>query len=172
MPRGTSKVYLNGDFQGAENSIAAVRELRGNGFNEHDLAVFSEEPVEFPRGLLDRPSHMSLVVVLGAITFFLLIVGFVYFTQTTYPLVTGGMPIFSFWSTGVVFYEITMLGSILTTVACFLWQSGLWRNRQVPVPTVTPGIICVRVHCSPEQEKTASEALRRAGALRVEQLTA
>ena len=30
-----------------------------------DMDLFSEEPVEFPRGVLDRPSHMSLVSVRG-----------------------------------------------------------------------------------------------------------
>ena len=33
------------------------------------LDIFSEEPVEYPRGVLDRPSRMSLASVLGAIAF-------------------------------------------------------------------------------------------------------
>ena len=42
---------------------------------------------------------------------------FVYWAQNNYKLVTGGMPIFSFWATGVITYEMTMLGAIITTFA-------------------------------------------------------
>ena len=72
---------------------------------------------------------MSVAVVTGAnVTAFLLIVGFVYFTQYNYPLITGGMPIFSFWATGVVFYEMTMFGAIVTTLFWFIRESGLLRR--------------------------------------------
>ena len=63
---------------------------------------------------------MSLAAVTGAITSCLLAIGFVYFTQHNYPLITGGMPLFSFWATGVVFYEMTMFGAIVTTFFWFL----------------------------------------------------
>ena len=46
------------------HSVAARRRRQ-----RRDLDVFSEEPVEFRRGVLDRPSRMSLVSVLGAIVF-------------------------------------------------------------------------------------------------------
>jgi hypothetical protein len=114
---------------------------------------------------------MSLVVVLGAIAFCLSIIGFVYYTQHDYPLVTGGMPIFSFWSTGVVFYEITMLGAILTTSGCFLWESGLFRrDRRVPVPDIVPGMICLRVRCRQQSLENISASLSHAGAVKVERL--
>ena len=103
-------LYLAGTFADKSGAILAINQLKTDGFHAADLTVFSDEPVELPRGVLDRPSHMSLVVVLGAIAFFLMVVAFVYYTQYDYRLVTGGMPIFSFWPTGVVFYEITMFG--------------------------------------------------------------
>ena len=102
---------------------------------------------------------------------FLLIVGFVYFTQHSYPLVTGGMPIFSFWSTGVVFYEVTMLGAILTTFAGFLWESGLLSaSKTIPVPTIAPGTVCIRVQCAPELAQTIRETLIHSGALNIQEL--
>jgi hypothetical protein len=164
-------LYLRADLQTMETAMAAIRELKAHGLSEKDVDVFSDRPVEFPRGVLDRPSHMSLVVVLGAITSCLLIVWFVYYTQTNYPLVTGGMPIFSFWSTGVVFFEITMLGAILTTLGRFIWESGLLRrDRRIPVPDVAPGVICIRVRCQQDRLKNVSESLSRAGAVKVEKL--
>jgi hypothetical protein len=160
-----TNVYLTGDFQEKEATVQALRELKEKGFGPGDLDVFSDQPIEFPRGMLDRQSRMSLGVVAGAITFFLLATGFVYFTQHNYPLITGGMPIFSFWATGVVFYEMTMLGGILTTFVWFLAESGLLRrDRKAPVPAIEPGIICVRVRCQTDQVGNATRSLERAGA--------
>lgn len=163
--------YLAAELRTPEATAAAIRQLKENGFTASDLDVFSDRPVEFPPGVLDRSSHMSLVVVLGALMFFFSIVGFVYYTQHSYPLITGGMPIFSFWPTGVVFFEITMLGAILTSLGRFIWESGLLRrNRRIPVPEVAPGTIHLRVRCQREQLDTAGESLSRAGAINVERL--
>jgi len=160
--------YVQGDFQGVEPSSAAIRELKAQGLTVADLDVFSTEPILYPAGVLDRPSRMSLAAVLGAMSFLVLIVLFVYYTQHAYPLVTGGMPIFSFWSTGVVFYEITMLGAILTTFVVFLLESGvLRRGSGAPVPVVSPGLICLRVRCDAEGLPRVSESLSRAGAVNV-----
>jgi hypothetical protein len=167
-------LYLAGMFTAKKEAAEAIEQLKAEGYHANDLAVFSDEPLEFPRGVLDRPSHMSLAVVLGAIVSFLLVVSFVYYTQYNYPLVTGGMPIFSFWPAGVVFYEITMLGSVLTTTGWFVWESGLLRrrDRNVPVPSIEPDLICLRVRCAPAQFVSATGILERAGAKQVAKLEA
>lgn len=164
-------MYLKGDFQEKGSAAQALLDLKAAGFGSGDLDVFSDEPVVFPHGVLDRPSRMSFTVVTGAVTLCLLTIGFVYFTQYNYPLTTGGMPIFSFWATGVIFYELTMLGGILTTLACFLWESGLLRRRhRVPAPVVEPGIISIRVRCRADQKDEASRHLARAGATDIDQI--
>jgi hypothetical protein len=164
-------VFLTGDFHQKEAAVQALRELKANGFGLDDLDVFSDEPLEFPRGVLERPTRMSLAVVTGAITFCLLTVAFVYFTQYNYPLITGGMPLFSFWATGVVFYELTMLGAIVTAFVWFLRESGLLRRRRnAPVPVVEPGFIYVRVGCGPNQADEVSGLLKRAGAENVSEI--
>ena len=164
-------MYLTGDFQEMQSAAAAILELKSNHFSADDLAVYSDEPVEFPRGVLDRPSRMSLAAVLGAITFLLLATSFVYFTQSSYPLVTGGMPLFSFWATGVIFYEMTMLGAIAATFFWFLKESGLFpRRKRGPAPAVEPGWICLRVRCQADQASEVTHWLNRAGASGVKKL--
>ena len=97
-------MYLNGEFQfgdARDRAIRALQELRARGFAADDLDVFSNEPLEIPRHVLDRRSYvLRRRNRSGCIL--LLIVGFVYFTQHNYPLRTGGMPLFSFWATGRV----------------------------------------------------------------------
>ena len=164
-------MYLKAEFREKETAARAILELKAHGFGPDALDVFSNEPVEFADGVLDRPSRMSLVVMASALTFCMLAILFVRYTQYDYPLVTGGMPLFSFWSTGVVFYELTMLGAILSATGWFLWESGLVRRRgSVPVPEVELGVICLRVRCEEEQTQIASRQLEQAGATGVTQL--
>ncbi len=68
------------------------------------------------------------------------------FTQRTYPLPTGGMPIVAMWPTGIIMYELMMLGAILTTIVAFVIASGLpnYRKRLYD-PEVTNGKILVGV---------------------------
>ncbi len=159
--------YVIGEFEDVQATTAAVEALKLNGFEAAQLDVFSGEPVELPPGVLDRPSRMSLVAVGGAVTLCLLAVGFVRFTQYNFPLITGGMPLFSFWATGVIFYEMTMLGAIAATFLTFLWESGLLRKTSEPIPVVSPDSIDLRVQCEGDQVVTAGECLYQAGATKV-----
>jgi hypothetical protein len=163
-------VFLTGEFVEKEAVTDAIRQLRAGGIEPGSLDLFSAEPVELARGVLDRPSRMSLVTVSAAVAFGLLATGFIRYTQHDYKLVTGGMPLFSFWATGVITYEMTMLGAIVATFAWFLRESGLMRRRgkDAPVPHVDPGVICLRVRCGDEQVVTAVDALRRHGAVQIE----
>jgi hypothetical protein len=158
-------VFFAGNFLERDAAVRALLDLKAKGFTPEDIAMFSDEPIQLPRGVLHRASHMSLAAVIGAITFCLLVIGFVYFTQHDYPIVTGGMPIFSFWSTGVVFYEVTMFGAIVTTFFWFLRESGLLRRgRRPPAPSVEPGVICLRVECKSDQADAIRHSLKCAGA--------
>jgi len=164
-------LYLTGTFADKGKAIQAINQLKENGYGPQDLTVFSDEPIEFPRGVLDRKSRMSLVVVSGAATFLVLAVALVYFTQYDYPLVTGGMPIFSVWPTAIVFYEMTMLGAILSTLCWFIWESGLLRrDKSIPVPAIEPEMICLRVRCAPGGYEAAVTLLEKAGAQHVAKL--
>src|SRR5262245_46244561 len=98
-------MYLTAEFREKHAAAAAIQTLRASGITPAELDLFSDEPVELPRGLLDRPSRMSLASVLGGIIFGVLATAFIFWTQHNYQLVTGGMPLFSFWATGVITYE-------------------------------------------------------------------
>ncbi len=161
-------MFLTAEFSDAPSVGAAIGALKAGGFDAARMDVFSTEPVELPEGLLDRPSHMSLAAVAGAATLGILAILFVRYTQYDYPLVTGGMPLFSWWATGVIFYELTMFGAIFTTFATFLVESGLLkRHHAIPAPVLVAGRIHVRVFCDPGRAAAAMECLQRAGALNV-----
>jgi hypothetical protein len=166
--------YLLSEFRDTSSLTTAIHSLRAAGVNTADLDVFSEEPIEFPRGVLDRPSHMSLVSVLGAIILGSGATAFVWWAQNNYAVITGGMPVYSFWGTGVITYEMTMLGAVFATFGYFLWESGLIRKRDktAPVPTVQPECICLRVRSVSDDVTKPTALLRAAGATSVEKKAA
>lgn len=165
-----SVTYLLSEFRDKEAVGPAILALRAAGVSVDDIDLFSEEPVELRRGVLDRPSRSSLVAVLGAIACGAAATAFVRFAQYNYPVVTGGMPVFSFWGTGVITYEMTMLGAVLATFGYFLFDSGLLRRRDrtAPVPVVPPECICIRVRCTASDASKPAAVLREAGAISVE----
>ncbi len=162
-------MLLSGEFADTGAAVAAIATLKARGFEADNIDLFSAEPVDLPAGALTRPSRMSLAAVAGAVTICLLAMAFVYYTQRSYPLVTGGMPVFSFWATGVIFFEMTMLGAIAATFLAFLWESGILRRRSdlPPPPPVEPGRIWLRLQCLPEQVTRAGECFYQSGALQV-----
>ncbi len=161
--------YLIGEFRETESVAAAIKELRSSGVTVADLDIFSEEPVELHRGVLDRPSHMSLVSVIGAAVFGIGATALMRLAQYNYAVITGGMPIFSFWGTGVITFETTMMGAVFSTFGYFLWESGLIRKRDktAPVPVVPPEGICLRIRCLSDPAKPMA-ILRSAGAVTIE----
>jgi hypothetical protein len=165
-----SVTYLLSEFRDKSSLTTAIRSLRAAGVSPADLDIFSEEPVEFPRGVLDRPSHMSLVSVLGAIFLGIAATVFLWWSQNNYAVLTGGMPVYSFWGTGVITYEMTMLGAVFATFGYFLWESGLIRKRDktAPVPAVQPECICLRVRSASDDVTKPTALLQAAGAISVE----
>jgi len=162
-------MWLTAEFGDVQSVAAAIGALKARGFSAEMIDVFSTEPVELPEGLLDRPSRMSLVAVSSAALFCILATLFVRYTQAEYRIVTGGMPLFSWWPTSVIFYEFTMFGGISATFVMFLVESGLLkRSRAMPAPVLEAGRIQLRVGCDPEHVSAAIECFARAGAVRVE----
>jgi hypothetical protein len=162
-------VYLIGEFHEKEAVVGAIRKLKAYGIGPDSMDLFSDEPVELPGGVLDRPTSMSLAGVCGASLFGVAATAFIWWTQNNYRLHTGGMPVFSFWATGVITYEMTMLGAIVVIFGWFLWESGLLRRRDklAPVPVVDPGSICLRVRCNGNEVSQADEAMRHMRALSI-----
>ena len=163
-------MFLAAEFCDAQLVARAIAALRAQDFTVDDIDVFSTEPVDLPAGLLDRPSHMSRTAAASAAAFCLLAVLFVAYAQYDYPVVTGGMPLFSWWSNGVIFYEFTMFGSITATFAMFLIESGLLKRRRAPAPVLVAGCIHLRVSCKADRAKATSECLQQAGARSITEL--
>jgi len=96
-------------------------------------------------------------------------------TQEAYPswLNTGGMPLLAPWPTGIVTYELTMLGAVLTTIVTLLITTRLpdWKPKLYD-PEVSNGKILIGVLEPSDAARTEIEnRLLGAGAERVKVTT-
>jgi len=161
-------MWLTAEFLTTDGVAAAVSALSRERYPMDAIELFSDRPVELHAGMLKRPSYISPAAVSGAMLTGGLATGFVIFTQHNYPLVTGGMPLVSGWSTGVVSYEFTMAGAVAGVVLAFLWEGRLLfgRRRCVP-PSLKEGSLFLQVECVEDSAAAAARSLELAGAVEI-----
>jgi purine-cytosine permease-like protein len=84
-------------------------------------------------------------------------------------LPTGGMPVVTSWTNGIIIYELTMLGAIATTLITLLITAGLPHfGEQLSDPEIWHGKILVGVTNPPDRARLELETqLRQAGAAEV-----
>lgn len=160
-------MYLTARFDDEALVAPAVETLLEAGFAPRSIEVFSPRPVELPAGLHARRSRASLLAVVCAAINGGLATAFMFYTQHDYPVVTGGMPLRSWWATGVITYELTMAGAVAGLMIALLWEAGLLRRHKLPAPVLDNNSVFVRVECSGEDSATAFERLRQYGAVAV-----
>jgi hypothetical protein len=132
--------------------------------------VMASEPFEeysFAQG--EKATAMGWIAaggaVVGGVGGYLL----AWYTQVAYPLVTGGMSAVAPWPTGIVTYEVTMMGAIITTLIALLVGSRIpnWSEKLYD-PEISHGKVLIGV-VDPSGDSRASleERLRGAGAEKV-----
>jgi hypothetical protein len=125
----------------------AVDGLRAAGMADTDITVITAQPMEdFEFGHMNSRSSMWYIACLGALIGLAAATGLAYLTETQWPLVTGAMPVVSWWPNLIVMFELTMLGAVLASVITLLISGGLLRRRPALYdPAVSDGAILVGV---------------------------
>ncbi len=144
------------------------------GIKQESIIVISSVPLEGEGlGWNEQRSRMPWLAVLGGLAGGTTGYALAAFTQRAYPLPTGGMPIVAPWPTGIVMYELTMLGAILTTIVTFLITARLPRYRdRIYDPDVSYGKVLVGV-ASADRDLGAkvTQRLYEQGAEQVKEIT-
>jgi hypothetical protein len=165
-------------FATPESAQQAVDALHEAGsalkFDERQIVIVSGEPHE---GFDFADSHITsrpygwaaLGGAIGGLSGYLLTT----LTQKAYPIVTGGMPITPPWTNGIIIYELTMLGAILTTLITLLRGAGLPNFKGViKDPEIWLGKILVGVADPPEDfQPELEKCLLQAGATQIKQFS-
>ena len=125
----------------------AVDQLRAAGVADADITILSPEPREdlaFSR--MHPRTYMWWFACLGGAIGCATAITLAYITETSWPLVVGGLPIVAWWPNLIIMFELTMLGAITATVITLLVSGELARGRQgIYDPEVSSGSILVGV---------------------------
>jgi len=164
---------LFADLNSARGAVAALRAEHSRlRIEPQAIVIMSSEPLEEGGfGWKEQRTVMPWLAPLGGLLGGAGGYALAAFTQRTYPLPTGGMPIVAMWPTGIIMYELTMLGAILTTIVTFLVSAGLpnYRTRLYD-PEVTNGKILVGISDpDPDCRAELEQRLYREGAEQVKE---
>jgi hypothetical protein len=151
------------------DSEKAVNALLSAGVPRRDIVVISSQPLEQYRFADTEKVRMPWLVaggaILGGTAGFLL----ASLTQKSYPIHTGGMPVVTFWTDGIITYELAMLGAILTTSVVFLLAAPLLSRNRLPYdPQVSKGKVMVGTNSVPDALRNKiAEMLKAIGEVRL-----
>lgn len=156
---------LRAEFSDPESAAAAVDALAAAGVDPRAMELYSRRPLERYPDALRRKSFLSLGAVAGAIAAGGGATALMAWIQRDYPLNTGGMPIVSGWSTGVVSLEMALAGAVLGICVMLLWESGLLSGGGEADPEGLPerGAVLL-VSCSRREAAVALPLLEELGA--------
>jgi len=157
------------DPDSAQRAFNVLERSQGElGFQGRDIAVLTGEPYEeYGFGRRDNVTRMPWIAALGGLVGGLCGWWFVGFTQKSYPMISGGMNLVTKWSNGIITYELTMLGVILTTLFTLLITARIpdWFGRKLYDPAISNGKILIGVTNPPENAREELEKrLAAAGA--------
>jgi hypothetical protein len=162
---------IYGIYSGPDEAQRMVDALVAAGSELHirrgQVVVFSSEPFDgYDFADQHARTHLFQLAALGGLVGGACGYGLTALTQRAYPLATGGMPIVSLWTNGIIVYEMGMLGAIIFTIVALLGSARLPHFRApLTDPAMWEGKILVGVADPPEESLIEIVArLRQAGA--------
>lgn len=134
-------------YSDGQSAQEGVNRLRSAGLADRDITILSAQPMEdFEFGHIDRSNRLWWLACGGALVGMAAAYGIVFVAQAAWPINVGALPMFAWWPSLIIIFELTMLGAILTTVVALLVTGALpGRGEKLYDPAVTSGQILVGV---------------------------
>jgi hypothetical protein len=153
-------LYPNG-----QSAQQGVNRLRAAGITDRDITVISSEPMEdYEFGHMDSATWIWWIACAGGLIGMAAAAGLAYVTETSWPINTGGLPIWAWWPNLIIMFELTMLFGILAAVLTLLVTARLpGRRPALYDPAIMDGRILVGVN-NPADAAVVERALRAPGA--------
>jgi hypothetical protein len=129
----------------------AVNHLRAAGIADRDITVLSSHPIEDAElARMDSATWMWWIASAGGLVGMATALALAWITETSWPINTGGLPIWAWWPNTIIMFELTMLGAIIATVITLFVTAGLGRGGDTLYdPDVSDGRILVGVENPP-----------------------
>ena len=121
---------IYGLYSDPDSAQRAVDDLRRAGVADRSITVVTSQPYEeYEFSHRYKQTWLFWIAAAGGAVGMIAGLSIALMTETSWPLVTGGMPIVAWWPNIVIMFELTMLSAILSTVATLLVTAKLPRKR-------------------------------------------
>ena len=164
-------IHLLGLFNNVDAAADAIDRLHKLDVSDEKILVLSGAP--YKPEMLGRPHHhgkVSLVSLGGAILGILLAAFLTAGIYLLYPLFQGGQPLIPIPSSLIIFFEVTMLGTMWSAFFGMLVLSGLPVFKAQPYdPRITDGYTGVQVTLDEKLGDSVEKAFKDAGTVEVKQ---
>jgi cytochrome c5 len=162
-------IHLLGLFNNVDAAADAIARLRKLDVTDEKILVLSGSP--YKPEMLGRPHHhgkVGLVSLGGAILGILLAAFLTAGIYLLYPLFVGGQPLIPIPSSLIIFFEVTMLGTMWSAFFAMLILSGLPVFKAQPYdPRITDGYTGVQVTLEEKLGDQVEQAFKDAGTVEV-----
>jgi hypothetical protein len=153
-----------------EDKIDHVAEALGKlhtlGIHDDDISVISGVP--YSDKILGRPmswTRVPYIGMAGAVAGFAVALFLTWGTPALYSNHVGGQPLYPIPTSIVLFFELTMLGLLLSTfLGVFVEMISPSYGPQGYHPKVSDGHIAILFTCPPDQDKQMHAAMTELGA--------
>ena len=113
-------------FDTRHEAVEALHELQRQGVPDSAITVMSSEPLHLETLALPK-TRISGFAIIGGLLGAAFAIVLTVWTSRRVGLVTGGMPIVSWWAFGIIIFELTALGAILLTLGRMIMEARLAR---------------------------------------------
>ena len=114
-------------FDTRQDAVEALHELQRQGVPESAITVLSSEPLHLET-LHPPKTRIPGFAIVGGLLGAAFAIGLTVWTSRRVGLVTGGMPIVSWWAFGIIVFELMALGAILVTLIRMIFEARLARS--------------------------------------------
>jgi len=158
---------IYGLYSDPDAAQQAVESLRRAGVADDAITVMASQPYEeYEFSHRYKQTWLFWIAAGGGVLGLFIGLTLAYLTETLWPLVTGGMPIVSWWPNIIIMFELTMLGAILATVVSLLVMTELPTIRsKIYDSGISEGKILVAVENPPDGEIPALERTFKASGI-------
>ena len=147
-------------FNSHDEAIEALTKLERAGVPHSQITLMSSEPVHVEAH--EDKSRIGIFAIAGGLIGAAVAITLTVWTSRSVGLVTGGMPIVSPWPFGIILFELSMLGAILSTLGRMIYEARLLR-RAPPTDydeAIAEGKVGLTVDCAnPAHSQTAKSVL-------------
>jgi hypothetical protein len=141
----------------------AVNRLRAAGLADREITVLSSQPLDdYELFQMDKATWMWWIASGGGLLGMTTAIWLSWLTETSWPIDTGGLPMFAWWPNLIIMFELAMLGAILATVTTLVVSARLGPSSKLYDPEVSDGKILVGVENPADTKGGDLEAALRA----------